>query len=297
MNNLRKFSTLEDYQEAELVKPAVSLIASDDSVFFDQKEAEPEAFGGLTVIYNIDDASNEVTLFNGGGGGSSESESESGGGGALPTRMIIDGNEETPINTWRFSTSGEHTVQYEFNNGAIPEGFFGFIHEITEVEVGSEIDTIGEYVFEECGITSVTLGDSVTSINNGAFQGCTSLESIVIPSGVTTIETSVFSGCTSLSSVTIPDSVTSIGIEAFAGCTSLDTVEIGSACNSIGDYAFKGCSTLSVFIIDADTPPSLGYDILADTANDLVIYVPSGAGSTYESLWTDYASKIQENVG
>lgn len=233
MNNLRKFSTLEDYQEAELVKPAVSLIASDDSVFFDQKEAEPEAFGGLTVIYNIEDASNEVTLFNG-GGGSSESESESGGGGALPTRMIIDGNEETPINTWRFSTSGEHTVQYEFSGNTVPAGFMAGNAMATSIIVGDDIEVIAG-----------------TEGGSGAFEHC----------------------------------------------TSLDIVEVGTGITSIDNYAFKGCSTLSVFIIDADTPPSLGYDILADTANDLVIYVPSGAGSTYESLWTDYASKIQENVG
>lgn len=257
MNNLRKFSTLEDYEEAELVKPAVSLIASDDSVFFDQKEAEPEAFGGLTVIYNIEDASNEVTLFNGGGGGSSESESESGGGGAMPTRMIVDGVDEAVINTWRFDTNGEHTVQYEFADNAIPAGFFTSNSLITNVTVGDDIESIADSDAD----------------HDGAFKSCQNLTSVQIGNGCG-----------------------SIGDYAFEYCTSLDNVEIGSACNSIGNYAFQGCSTLSVFIIEAVTPPSIGYDILANTANDLVIYVPSGAGSTYESLWADYASKIQENV-
>lgn len=257
MNNLRKFSTFEDYEEAELVKPAVSLIASDDSVFFDQKEAEPEAFGGLTVVYDIEDASNEVTLFNGGGGGSSESESESGGGGALPSRMIVDGVDEVVINTWRFDTTGEHTVQYEFEDNTVPAGFLTSNSLITNVTVGDDIESIADSDAD----------------HDGAFKSCQNLTSVQIGNGCG-----------------------SIGDYAFQYCTSLDNVEIGSACNSIGNYAFQGCSTLSVFNIEAVTPPSIGYDILANTANDLVIYVPSGAGSTYESLWTDYASKIQENV-
>lgn len=259
MNNLRKFSTLADYEEAELVKPAVSLIAEDDTVFFDQKEAEPEpeAFGGLTVIYNIEDTSNEVTLFNAGGGGSSESESESGGGGALPSRMIIDGNDEAVINTWRFDTAGEHTVQYEFSDNTVPAGFLTSNSLITNVTVGDDIESIADSDAD----------------HDGAFKSCQNLTGVQIGNGCG-----------------------SIGGNAFEYCTSLDIVEIGSACNSIGNYAFQGCSTLSVFNIEAVTPPSIGYDILADTANDLVILVPSGAGSTYESLWTDYASKIQENA-
>ena len=147
MNNLRKFDTFQDYEEAELVKPAVSLIAEDDSVFFDQKEAEPEAFGGLTVIYNVEDASNEVQLFNGGGGGSSESESESGGGGALPSRMIIDGNEETPVNSWRFETSGEHTVQYEFEDNTVPPQFLDGVSIATEAIIGIDITNISSAAF------------------------------------------------------------------------------------------------------------------------------------------------------
>lgn len=261
MNNLRKFSTLADYQEAELVKPAVSLIADTDEVYFDQKEPEPEpepeAFGGLTVIYNIDDASNEVQLFNGGGGGSSESESESGGGGAMPTRMIVDGNEETPINTWRFDTNGEHTVEYEFAHNVIPAGFLTSNSLITNVTVGDDIESIADSDAD----------------HDGAFKSCQNLTGVKIGNGCG-----------------------SIGDRTFEYCTSLDIVEIGSACNSIGNYAFQNCSTLTVFIIEAVTPPSIGYDILANTANDLGIYVPSGAGSTYESLWTDYASKIHENA-
>lgn len=236
MNNLRKFDTFQDYEEAELVKPAVSLIADTDEVYFDQKEAEPEpeAFGGLTVIYNIEDVDTEVQIFNG-GGGSSESESESGGGGAMPTRMIIDGNEETPINSWRFDTAGEHTVQYEFEDNVIPAGFMTNNIMATSIIVGDDIEVIAG-----------------TEGGSGAFESC----------------------------------------------GYIDTVEVGTGITEIGNYAFNYCTSMTIFSIEATTPPTLGTDVFANTANDLVIFVPEGEGDSYKYSggWSDYASKIQENV-
>ena len=66
--------------------------------------------------------------------------------------------------------------------------------------------------------------DSVTSIGERAFYGCSSLESIVIPDSVTSIGYWAFRGCSSLESIVIPDSVTSIGERAFEGCSSLTDV-------------------------------------------------------------------------
>ena len=57
-----------------------------------------------------------------------------------------------------------------------------------EVEIPKEID-----------------GLPVTRIGERAFLYCTSLESITIPDSVTSIEYNAFSTCTSLTSITIPD--------------------------------------------------------------------------------------------
>ena len=68
---------------------------------------------------------------------------------------------------------------------------------------------------------------SVTGSEFGAFDGCTSLTSIIIPDGMLTIWNSAFSGCYSLTSVTIPDSVTDIKNQAFSGCKALTDVYYG----------------------------------------------------------------------
>ncbi len=135
------------------------------------------------------------------------------------------------------------------------------------------------------GLTSITIGNSVTSIGEGAFYGCTSLTSIVvdkdnavydsrdncnaiigtetntlifgcqntvIPNSVMYIGYEAFYGCSGLTSVTIPNSVISIGDRAFSGCAGLASVTIPNSVISIGDRAFSGCAGLASIAVDKD---------------------------------------------
>ena len=87
--------------------------------------------------------------------------------------------------------------------------------------------------------------DSVTSIGDNAFYGCTGLTSVTISDGTTSIGDRAFYDCTGLTSIAIPDSVTSIGSAAFSGCTGLTSVTIPNGTMSIGDSAFYGCNRIS----------------------------------------------------
>ncbi len=173
--NLRKFQNEAEYSAATLNYPAVSWVVNGE-VHFDK--TAPATFGGLTVKYYIEDPTSEVTLFNGGGdsSSSSESSSESGGGGALPTTMIVDGVEETPINTWRFETAGEHIVQYEFEDNAVPQEFLDAIRLAKEVIVGTDVVGLGSSAFN-VALTSATclsttppnIGD-ISTFGGGAYS-------------------------------------------------------------------------------------------------------------------------------
>ena len=130
--------------------------------------------------------------------------------------------------------------------GNILYGAFRNCSMLTSVTIGNSVTSIGNYAFSGCtGLTSVTIGNSVTSIGSGAFYNCTGLTSVTIPDSVTSIGESAFEDCTGLTSVTIGNSVTSIGECAFMSCTGLTSVTIGSSVESIGVYAFHYCKGLT----------------------------------------------------
>ena len=91
----------------------------------------------------------------------------------------------------------------------------------------------------------VSLDESVTSIGDSAFYGCSSLTSINIPESVTSIDNSTFYGCSSLTSITIPNSITNIGDYAFRFCSSLTSINIPNRVTSIGFDAFYNCNNLT----------------------------------------------------
>ena len=88
------------------------------------------------------------------------------------------------------------------------------------------------------GCQNTVIPNSVTSIGNYAFYGCSSLTSITIPNSVTSIGNWAFYGCSSITSITIPHSVTSIGKLAFFNCTSLTSISLPNNLTNIGDRAF-----------------------------------------------------------
>lgn len=70
----------------------------------------------------------------------------------------------------------------------------------------------------------ITIPDSVTSISNAAFEGCTELTSITIPDSVESIWSGAFYNCTGLTSVTIGSGVRLIAHDVFRYCENLNTV-------------------------------------------------------------------------
>ena len=106
------------------------------------------------------------------------------------------------------------------------------------------IETATKTLIVGCKGSVIPDDGSVTSIGWGAFFNCTTPTSIVIPNSVTSIGDHGFHGCTSLS-ITIGNGVTSIGDSAFDSCTSLTSVTIGNSVTSIGDGVFMGCDSLT----------------------------------------------------
>ena len=146
-----------------------------------------------------------------------------------------------------------------------------------------------------CNITDIKIPNSVTSIENVAFSGCSNLTSVTIGNSVTSIGDRAFSGCSSLTSVSIPYGVINIGDGAFYNCTGMTSVTIPNSVTSIGESAFKGCSGLTSVICQAITPPTLGQNAWFGLGKTIPIYVPTESVDAYKAAanWSTYADRIQ----
>ncbi|MBQ3426696.1 MAG: leucine-rich repeat domain-containing protein [Clostridia bacterium] len=90
--------------------------------------------------------------------------------------------------------------------------------------IPDSVTSFSPNAFSYCSLTSVTIGNGMTSIGDGAFRDCSSLTSVTLGNSVTSIGEHAFAGCGSLTSVTIPDSVMSIKMGAFEVSSNLNDV-------------------------------------------------------------------------
>ena len=107
------------------------------------------------------------------------------------------------------------------------------------------VSLIGENAFSECaGITSLTIGNSITEIRDRAFYNCDGLEgSLSIGNSVVLLYFSVFADCDNITSITIPSSVLYIAPVAFYGCDNLNSVYFNATnCYPFAEGGWGGMS-------------------------------------------------------
>jgi hypothetical protein len=103
---------------------------------------------------------------------------------------------------------------------------------------------------------------AVTVIGNTAFMYCFYLTSLTIPNSVTTIEEGAFAYCSGFTGdLVIPNSVVTIEASAFFTCYAFDgELVIGNSVTSIGDYAFNDCNGMHGVLNIPSNVTSIGTD-------------------------------------
>ena len=119
---------------------------------------------------------------------------------------------------------------------------------MTSLTIDATITSIEKYAFSSNSLTSLSLTGNVQEIGDYAFANCTSLTSLSLTGDIQKIGDYAFYSCPSLKTVALPKSLTSIGSYAFGSCTSLDSIEIPGTVTEIGDCAFHLSGLTSVKI-------------------------------------------------
>ena len=90
-------------------------------------------------------------------------------------------------------------------------------------------------------------GITVTLIEEHAFDGCTTLEKVVIPDTITKIGAYAFNGCTNLNSaINIPSTITVIEEYCFYNCKNIENINIPAAVVRINKYALYNVPSITV---------------------------------------------------
>ncbi len=128
-------------------------------------------------------------------------------------------------------------------------GKSGAVSGVTKIKVGENVTYIGDGAFNGCTVlTEVDMPSGVTYLGSGAFNRCLALESIAIPKNVTEISDSLFINCNALKNITIDGEITRIGASAFYRCDSLTEFVIPDSVVEIGEAAFSATGLKKVTI-------------------------------------------------
>lgn len=133
-------------------------------------------------------------------------------------------------------TTGVQYITDSLNGTAKVTGYVGESKDViipsyvSDGKQAYKVTEISGKAFAGKSVRSVSLGEFITEIPDGAFKNCTMLEEVV--GSFTSIGNEAFSGCVNLTNMNIPSNVVKIGTDAFVGAKSISV----RAVNSLASY-------------------------------------------------------------
>jgi len=169
---------------------------------------------------------------------------------------------------------------------------------LKSINLPASLKIIGARAFYACkSLTAVVFADNsmLEVISAGAFADCTSLSAIRLPSYLTEIgggtDNGAFMGCTSLETVVFDSSLNCklIGDYAFYNCCALSTLSLPASVGELGDYAFSMCTSLVKITIPLTTT-KLGKSLFEGCTSLCEAELESGAAVMPEKMFNGCSS-------
>lgn len=110
--------------------------------------------------------------------------------------------------------------------------------DLSAIDWLEEVDLM---VYHSTSLVGITLPPSIQRVD---FNGCHSLQEVVLPEGLEEVGMFCFRNCHSLERVILPSTVKKIGSSAFSRCWRLTQLELPEGLESLGYDVFEGCRRL-----------------------------------------------------
>lgn len=149
---------------------------------------------------------------------------------------------------------------------------------LTEINFPGSVQKIGTNAFSNCkNLTKIDLSKcaALDSIYNQAFQGCKSLETVILPQGLKGLGKSAFEECNKLKYLTLSSTLDTIHTRTFYNCDSLRTVIIPEGVKRINASAFYSCYSLTTLTLPS-TLRDLATDVFVEAGLLTKVTIPEG---------------------
>ncbi len=119
-------------------------------------------------------------------------------------------------------------------------GPFAHCTALQSITLPASLELLGFNAFSSSGLTEITLPENLQTIYNGAFAGCSNLQTINWNSRLETVKSNAFENCTGLTEVTIPAGIADFDPTAFRNCTGQINVSEISLYTALKNFRENG---------------------------------------------------------